>query len=67
MNGGELKARCSLSLAIILILDFTCSISSEDDGKVICADIRVVSVDEITQSSPKSVGNLKTIIKWSFT
>ena len=50
----------SFSLAIICNLEkFTCSISSKDDRKIICADIGIVSVDEITQTSSKSVGNLK--------
>ena len=59
MEGYKIKM-LSFSLAIICNLEkFTCSISSKDDRKIICADIGIVSVDEVTQTSPKSVGNLK--------
>ena len=49
----------NLSLATEERFLFTCSISSEDDRKVICADIWIVSVDKVTQTSSKPVGNLK--------
>ena len=51
----------SFSCKILILDKFTCSISSENDRKIICADIGIVSVDKVTQTSSKPVGNLKTM------